>query len=164
MLGPCHWEPCCVLPTTSGFAGTGFPSSENPEGVKAAIGGAQIPHGDAMLRELLRGCGRGTGRVLSTAGLCRTMLTTALMLQLLPKPPISGLLEARGQAEAIDWGGEGETGGKVSRNLITEYECRSGWWHVRADIPPLHPRPECCLSYEKIKLKKRRVLLRSGCL
>lgn len=114
--------------------------------------------------ELLRGWGRGTGKVPRAAGLCRTMQTTALMLQLLPRPHISGLLEARGQAEAIDWGGEGETREKVSRNLIVECEYRSGWWHVRPDIPSLHPHPECCLSYEKIKLKKRRVLLRSGCL
>lgn len=64
-------------PTTSGFAGTGFPSSENPEGVKAAVGGAQIPHRDATLMELLRGWGRGTGRVPSAAGLCRTMLTNS---------------------------------------------------------------------------------------
>lgn len=43
----------------------------------------------------------------------------------------SGLLKA--QAEAIDWGGEGETGGKVSKK--PEYEYRSVWWHIRADIP-----------------------------
>lgn len=94
--------------------------------------------------------------------LCRTMQTTARMLQLLPKPQISVLLEVRAQAEAIDWGGEGETGGKVSQK--PEYEYRSGWWHARTDILPLHPHPECCLSYENLKLKKRRVLLRSGCL
>lgn len=81
--------------------------------------------------ELLRGWGCGTGKVPSAAGLCRTMQTTALVLQLLPKPQISGLLKA--QAEAIDWGGEGETGGKVSQK--PEYEYRSVWWHVRADIP-----------------------------
>lgn len=75
----CVTGSCAVScpPTTSGFAGTGFPSSEIPEGLKAAVGGAQIPHGDATLRELLRGCGRGTGRVPSAAGLCRTMLTNS---------------------------------------------------------------------------------------
>lgn len=36
--------------------------------------------------ELLRGWGCGMGKVPSTAGLCRTMQTTALILQLLPKP------------------------------------------------------------------------------
>lgn len=41
----------------------------------------------------------------------------------------------RGQAEAIDWGGEGET--EDGKSLVVVY--RSGWRHLLAYLPLLHP-------------------------
>lgn len=65
----------------------------------------------------------------------------------------------RGQAEAIDWGGEGET--EDGKSLVVVYS--SGWRHLLALISPFCILsgsiacccPERCLSF-KIELQKKR--------
>lgn len=78
------------------------------------------------------GLGRGEG-----GQGCTSLQTTALMLQLLPKPRISG----DSQKSLI---GKEE---KVSRNLIA-IDLFGGMLELISPTLHPHPHPECCLSYQ----------------